>query len=258
MKKYIYIDECGDPEFYGKGKRLLVDKQGYQPLLIMGMVMTNDRRSLYEAVKQFQDSIVNDPMYQSIPSINKPKGWYLHAKDDHPEVRAKFFELLRKLDGFEAFMVIGRKHLDIFNKKHNGNATEFYFDLLYHLLKNRFKSKHNYQLYLAHRKKNTLPRFKEAIDKAIAKQKDKEDFDFQYDIVKSNQSLEMSIVDYLNWALQRYIIKGEGRFFKALQSKYSLVLDLYDKANYKERANYYWREHPFGLDKASDFGIDRK
>lgn len=35
---YCFIDECGDPEFYGKGKRLLVGSSGYQPLLIMGMI----------------------------------------------------------------------------------------------------------------------------------------------------------------------------------------------------------------------------
>jgi len=30
------------------------------------------------------------------------------------------------------------------------------------------------------------------------------------------------------WALNRYIIKGEARFFKALQHKYNLIIDLYD------------------------------
>jgi len=65
----------------------------------------------------------------------------------------------------------------------------------------------------------------------------------------------MSVVDYMIWALQRYITKGEGRFFKALQDKYSLIIDLYDFDNYEEMKNYYWRGNPFELEKASEFKL---
>ena len=48
---------------------------------------------------QFQQAILEDPLYNTIPSVARA-GWYLHAKNDHPEVRAKFFELLRQLPDF--------------------------------------------------------------------------------------------------------------------------------------------------------------
>lgn len=256
IKKYFFIDECGDPEFYGKGKKLLVGQQGYQPLLIIGMIRTHKRNVLRKQVLAFQQEILADPMYNTIPSLNKKGGWFLHAKDDHPEVRVKFFEKLRRMSGFKAYMIVGRKDLNIFNKKHNNNASEFYFDMLHHLLKKRiYKGSEVYQIFLAHREKTTMPKFTAAIEKTIKKQEEEIELTYKYDIVKSKEFPEMSVVDYMIWALQRYINKGEGRFFEALKNKYSLIIDLYDFDNYDDRKNYYWKGNPFSLGKATDFGI---
>ena len=76
-------------------------------------------------------------------------------------------------------------------------------------------------------------------------------------IVLSNQYPELSIVDYLLWALQRYILKGEDRFFMALRDKYNLIIDLYDTEHYKGKekgnTNYYTKQNPFDILKASIF-----
>ncbi|PCH91309.1 MAG: hypothetical protein COB85_09250 [Bacteroidetes bacterium] len=193
-------------------------------------------------------------MYNSIPSLNKKEGWYLHAKDDHPEVRAKFFELLREMKGFKVYMVIGRKHLEIFNKKHNNNASEFYFDVLHHLLKNRMHlESESYMLYLAQREKSTLPKFTGSIEKALEKQAVDAKLTYKYVIVKSSEFPELSVVDYMLWALMRYIVKGEARFYEALKDKYGLIIDLYDRDNYEDRKNYYWSDNRFAKEKASSF-----
>jgi hypothetical protein len=39
---YMFIDECGDPNFYGSGRKLLVGQPGYQPLLIIGLISTEN------------------------------------------------------------------------------------------------------------------------------------------------------------------------------------------------------------------------
>jgi len=39
---------------------------------------------------------------------------------------------------------------------------------------------------------------------------------------------ELSIIDYLIWAVQRKLLKGEGRYFEALKNKYISVLNLYE------------------------------
>src|ERR1700722_5581397 len=118
-KSYIFIDESGDPVFYGNRKKLLVGEEGFQPYLIIGLIETPDRIKLRNAVLEFITNIKADPMYNSIPSIISNKNWFVHARGDHPEVRAKFFEMLRDLSGFKAHIVIAKKQLNIFNKKHN-------------------------------------------------------------------------------------------------------------------------------------------
>lgn len=40
---------------------------------------------------------------------------------------------------------------------------------------------------------------------------------------------ELSIIDYLMWAVQRNLLKGESRYFDALKDKYGSVINLYEE-----------------------------
>lgn len=68
LKTYLFIDESGDPVFYGNRKKLLVGTEGFQPYLIIGMIETDNRKALRKAVVGFMDSIKADSFYNSIPS----------------------------------------------------------------------------------------------------------------------------------------------------------------------------------------------
>ena len=230
-KRYLFIDESGDPVFYGKRKKLLVGIDGFQPYLIIGMIETSDRKALRKAVLGFISNIKKDPLYNTIPSVSSDNGWFVHARGDHPEIRAKFFELLRNLDGFKAHIVIAKKDLTIFNRKHNGNPTEFYFDVLHHLLSGKLVDDNSsYHLYLSQRGNNSLHRFQKAVDKTLdAKESDtKGKIKYGLEIVPSKEMPELSIVDYLMWAVQRKLLTGESRFFDALQFRYDTILNLYN------------------------------
>jgi hypothetical protein len=263
-KVFIFIDECGDPNFYGSGRRLLVGQPGYQPLLIIGMISTENRKALRRTVLSFREKILGDPLYNSIPSIKNDKEWYLHAKDDHPEIRAKFFELIREIEGFKSFIVIGRKKIDLFNRKHNNSPTEFYFDLLKHLIKDRLnKEDVQYQVYLSQRGKPNMEFFQKAIEEALNRDNSRRTIpikvNYKCDIVLSSQYPELSVIDYLLWALQRYIMRSESRFFNSIIDKYNLIIDLYDSEHYASKknahSNYYSRMNPFSLEKASNFEL---
>jgi hypothetical protein len=131
------------------------------------MIVTIERKKIRQAVLEFQHQIRNDTLYNTIYSV-KQKDWYLHARSDHPEIRAKFFEYVRKLEGFKCFIVIGRKKLDLFNRKHDNKPEEFYFDLLYHLLKDRLREQNaKYKLYLSSRQKSNQSKFANAVNRAI-------------------------------------------------------------------------------------------
>ena len=229
-KRYLFIDESGDPMFYGNRKKLLVGTEGFQPYLIIGLLETDNRKALRKAVIDFMENIKSDSMYNSIPSVASSKGWFVHARADHPEIRAKFFEMLRSLKGFKAHIVIAKKQLTIFNRKHNNNPTEFYFDVLHHLLQNRLSDTTiQYNLYLSQRGNNSLHRFEQAVFKALNSE-DKQ-IHYNLEIVPSNDMPELSIIDYLMWAVQRKLLKNEHRYFDALSDKYGTVINLYEDEN---------------------------
>ncbi len=250
----LFIDESGNPAFYAKGKRPLWDKPDFEPVLMLGMAVTGDRRALREKVLDFQREILADDLFNTIFSVRQPD-WFLHASKDHFEVRLKFIELLRRLDDIKMHVVIGRKNPEIFHSKHNGNAAEFYFDVLNKLLTRfDFLPEGNYSLYLSERQSNTLDRFEQALKKALAVQSKRHDATrFMCRITPSAEFPELSVVDYLLWALKRYITKEEDRrYFKALEHKFVEIYDVYGNDGHGE---IYDADNPFDLSKTGAFAI---
>ena len=111
-------------------------------------------------------------------------------------------------------------------------ASAFYFDVLHHLLNGRLINIDcQYNLYLSQRGNNSLHRFQEAVDKALEENEIKTGGKIKYnlEIVASKEMPELSIIDYLMWAVQRKLLKGESRYFDALKDKYETVLNLYEE-----------------------------
>ncbi len=73
-----------------------------------------------------------------------------------------------------------------------------------------------------------------------------DDLTYRCSIIDAKNSPENSVVDYLLWAVQRYILKGEERFFIALENKYNFIIDLYDD---KASDNIYNSENQFRIEK---------
>lgn len=262
-KRCFFIDESGDPNFFAKRKKLLVGTTGYQPLLLIGMIAAEQRKTLRKSILTLKEEIEADPLYNTLHSI-KP-GWFFHAIEDHPDIRSKFINHIRNLENFKTYIVIGRKDLNRFQTSHHSNPSEFYFDLLYHLVKDRLNNREfHYQIFLAKRQETKMANFSQAVARAIERDNARRnvsiDISYQCDIVLSNHYPEMSIIDYMLWALQRYIRFDEKRFYNALIDKYNLIIDLYDTANYTTRGdgrtNYYSKRNIFDKDKASDFGLN--
>lgn len=252
-KNFIFIDESGSPDFFTRRKRPLWLEDSFQPLLVLGLILVQDRKRLRKAIKEFQNKILLDPLYNSIPSVTA-SNWFLHAKDDHAEVRIQFFELIRQLDDVRFFAVIARKIPELFIAKHNGNAKEFYFDILQNLIRQiPFEKNQYYQFYLSKRDSTNAKPFSEAVQRVIAKLESQPDIpycSFKCDIVKSQEYPELSVVDYLLWAINRYITKGERRFLTALEEKYCVIHDIYD---FECANNLYNSANPFLLEKVKDF-----
>jgi hypothetical protein len=219
--------------FTAIGKNCWSAPRAFSHTQFLGMIETDDRKSLRKAVMAFMESILSDKLYNTIPSVATGKGWFVHARGDHPEIRGKFFELLRSLNGYKAHIVVAKKELTIFNRKHNNNPTEFYFDVLHHLLNGRIKNDDcKYNLYLAQRGNNSLNRFQQAVSKALESPGGVSmATNCVLEIVPGKEMPELSIVDYLIWAVQRNLIHGEGRYLDALKDKYDSIISLYDETD---------------------------
>jgi hypothetical protein len=252
-KKYFFIDESGTPDFYAKRKRPLWTEPNFEPILMMGMVVTSDRRKLRAQVLDFQKKILADPLFNSIYSVSQPN-WFLHASNDHVDVRLKFIEFLRELEDIKCHIVIGRKIPEIFHSKHNGKETEFYFDLLNKMLAHYdFEPIGEYSLYLSQKQSSTVEQFKKALEKALSKQSAlAADSVFNCSIVMSKDYPELSVVDYFMWALKRYITQKDKRYFAALESNFAEIYDIYE---YDGKGRIYNGSDGFDLSKITPFGI---
>ena len=262
-KTYLFIDESGDAAFYAKKNKPLVGTDGFQPLLLLGLIVLEDKKEVHKKITDLQDEIKKDSLYNTLKCVTNPKGWYFHARNDQPEIRTKFIELIRKLEGFKSYIVIGRKRLDVFHSKHNKSESEFYFDMVYHLLKDRLnKEDVFYQILLSTRAGNSAEKLKHAIEKAIERDNKKriKPINIHYDCrtIPSEITPELSLIDYLMWALQRYILMKDNRFFAAMAAKYNLIIDLYDFEKFgKKNSNYYHpKKNHFDIDNASEFKTD--
>jgi len=59
----------------------------------------------------------------------------------------------------------------------------------------------------------------------------------------------LSVIDYMNWAVYRAFTRNEMRFYKTVESKVSLLVDLYDTKKYPH--NWYSKKNPFDIKKAT-------
>ena len=249
--QHFFIDESGNPTFYANRKRPLWEEPDFDPVLMLGMIVVQDRKALRKQILDFREQLLVNPLLNSIHSVTQPD-WFFHASKDHSDIRLKFFEFLYNLEGVQCYIVIGRKNPAIFHSKHNGNASEFYFDVLNKLLARfDFTDDGIYKLYLSQRQSNTMERFETALHKAL--HHPDRHFDkskFMCRIVPSKDYPELSVIDYYLWAIKRYIVSGDGRFFKAFIEKYTEIVDLYEDEG---KGRIYDSKNTFSIEKATPF-----
>lgn len=250
-----FLDEAGDMTFYGKGRTPIIGVQaGVSLCFILGMIKARTPLDpVRQEIRDLQIHTANDPYFKDVPSIQKkkaePGGYFFHATDDPQEVRKVFYDYIKNLDvSFEA--VVGRKIPDLYQRKHNGQESEFYADMLSHLLKNKLQAGGKLILNVAQRGKVTRNLvFEQALKKATARfLKHKEPDQVRTRVVFNVQTPRteplLNVADYLCWAVQRVFERGEMRYYNYISERISLVIDLYDTNRYENSGNYYNSRKP--------------
>ncbi len=235
-----FLDEAGDTTFYGKGRKIIVGQPGVSLSFSIGMLhVKSDLSMVRDQVIALQRQIENDNYLNVIPSIKKKinkGGYYLHATDDPPEVRQLAYRLIKQLD-CSLEMVVARKIPGIFINKHNSAESEFYADLLSHLLKSKLKSGHKYVLNIARRANSTSnANLEKALQKAHLRAGSRHPSkDLVSRVVFNVQTPQteplLNMADYLCWSVQRIFERGETRYYDFIKEKIARVVDIYDTKN---------------------------
>lgn len=252
-KIHRFLDEAGDPTFFGKRRVPILGKEGVS--LCFGLGMVKFSKPIAEVRAQVEElcrTIEADDYLNCIPSVRKriqAGGFFFHAKDDPPEVRERLFKWIRQTD-CSLEMVVGRKIPELFARKHNGKESEFYADLLSHLLKNKLKMGQRQVINIAERGKTTRNHVLElAMTKARERFAKKQDLaEISSEVVFNVQTPRseplLCVPDYLAWTVQRVFERGETRYYDFMRESISLVVDLYDAKNYQGSRNYYTPKRP--------------
>jgi hypothetical protein len=250
---HYFLDEAGDPSFYGKGKSIIVGTPGVSSCYFLGMVKFRSNLDLIrQEVSRLHREVTQDVYFKNIGSIEKKKnkyGFYFHATDDIPEIRMLFFKFLNSLDcSFEA--VVGRKIPNLYEKKHNANPHEFYADLLSHLLYHKLLHKNRVVLNIAERGTSTrLENLKLGLQKAEERfvlhyPETALDHNVVFNVQNQTSEPLLNIADYFCWSIQRVFERGETRYYDYLRDKIKIVIDLYDEEGIDSKQNIYTPENP--------------
>jgi hypothetical protein len=249
-RTFFFVDESGDPIFYDRKGNLIVGQPGCSRILILGFVETQSPEPLRRAILALQQEVIQDPYFRGVPSIQKTAVAF-HAKDDVPEVRYRFFKLLATLD-FHAQFIVARKIERVFRNSFDARETAFYDHLVSLLFQNVL---HRYQwntIYFAKRgsRDRQLP-LSQAIRRGVQRFESKWDCEVatKFEVQAQTPSGEpcLSVVDYVCWAVHRAFTRGEMRYYRTIEEKVSLLVDLYDTDRYPE--NWYSRRNPFDTTK---------
>ena len=251
-RNWFFVDESGDPTFYDRRGNLIVGKPGCSPLLILGFIETINPVAIRRALANLHAAIAADPYLRDVPSIAKTNVAF-HAKDDCPEVRYLVFKCIESLD-FRAQFIVGRKIERVFKGRFQSKERLFYDQLVSHLFKNVLHRYTHNSIYFSKRgSRDRQAPLKAAIEKGV------EAFETQWHTKVSTEITVQSqtpagepclqIIDYMNWAVYRAFTRREMRYYRIVEDKVSLLLDLYDLDNYPN--NYYNRRNPFDIEKAS-------
>jgi hypothetical protein len=248
-----FLDETGDTTFYGKGRRLIIGREGVSFSFGLGVTKINAPLDVVrQEILKLQTQVEADPLLNTLPSVRKrvnSGGFYFHACKDTPDVRAVLLRYIRDLP-CEAELVVARKIPALFERQHNGREDEFYADLLAHLIKNRLKRAGTLVLNVAERGSSTREK---VLTSALALATERAAKKWGavnlkaravFNVQNPRSEPLLSVSDYLCWAVQRVFELGEMRHYNYLGEKIRLVVDLYDRDKYAFYRNYYHRKNP--------------
>jgi hypothetical protein len=251
-QNWYFVDETGDPVFYDRRGNLIVGQEGCSPILGLGFAETTDPTPIRRALAELHAQIAADKYLQAIPSMRKTNQAF-HAKDDAPEVRYLVFQCLAGLE-FKAQFVVARKIERVFRNSFHAREEEFYDHLVSRLFENVLHRHASSRIYFSQRGSRTRQtQLEQAIRRGVstfeAHWQTTVDTEIRVEPQTAMGEPCLQVIDYMNWAVYRAFVKREMRYYRFVEEEVSLLVDLYDVANYPN--NFYHHKNPFQIEKTS-------
>lgn len=260
--RWYYVDEAGDPNFYGKGMNIIVGTEGCSLTFSLGFLRTYDPQAIRSKLADVRLEVLTDRYLKDIPSIVKSQRAF-HAKDDCPEVRKLVYSALEKMD-FGVQVVVARKEEKMFREIHKKSQDHFYNFLVSNLFSRQLHlSTENTIVFARRGNKSKQFALRHAVERGTEKFRKKHSAaSLTKVIIETSQPAQepvLQAIDYALWAVQRAFERGEMRYFDFLRDKIELVWDIYDIAKMKEAKErksgeynvYDRKKNPFDIKKVS-------
>lgn len=232
-RAWYFIDESGDPTFYGKGNRLIVGEPGCSRIFLLGFVEVLDPLPIRQKLLELQSYVVNNPYFSKEPHRSRTAITF-HAKNDLPEVRFLVFDLIRTFD-VRAEVIVARKIEHYFVEYDHKSQNAFYDHLVSCLFERTLRRHEENLLYFAERGSKTRQQpLVKAIQKGIEKNGTWQGgtCSTHWEVQAQRPSGEpcLSVVDYILWAVFKAYNDRDMRFFNTIRDKVSVLGDIYDHA----------------------------
>lgn len=227
---FFYIDESGG---------ILNDS----PSFILGCIRTDTPKTISDNISKLLQEF-EDEIYYSL-MIDQIKQQGLHAVDNHPDVRARFFAILA-VQNFRSFFTIINKSKSPFKELIDEKEEEMVYLLaLDKLLKGRFNNRVDNNIFI----------FEELQFKDRSQQKVLEEYfapymqegNVEYKIV-GKEEVNLAITDYMNYIFHTILPTKGLKKVQRMVDNFEIIKPKIALINILHSNTFFTRENSFTID----------
>lgn len=228
-RMFYFVDESGDPNFLGKGKKDLLSTGAASLWFMVGYLELVDHKALTHRFATIRDEIAADEFINVIPSVRHSLRFF-HANKDCREVQERVFKALKATE-FRFHAVVLRKRIDQYLSKFRGKRECLYAYMVERLLETKLHLHPAIDVYFAKldsviNETNMRGALEKAKERMLVKYPATKHGAIRIFMQQPHQLAGLQAVDYCLWAIHRVYNHRDFRYYHYLTDKISLVHDL--------------------------------
>ena len=249
-RMYYFVDESGDPNFLGKGKKDLLSGGLASRWFMVGYLELSDHKALSKRFAKIREEIASDEFINVIPSVKNSLHCF-HANKYCREVQERVFKAL-KATHFHFHAVVIQKKINQCLSKFQGRKGNLYSYLVERLLEQRLHIYPEIYIYFTKldsviNEENMWGALEKAKGRMLAKYPATEHGKVCFFMQQPHQMAGLQAVDYCLWPIHRVYTHQDFSYYNFLQDKISLVHDLSHGKEYY--GTYFNKTHPITMER---------